>query len=332
MKLILKDVLWGILMGLILPGIMLNFAVLLLTQQEQIIAEVTPAAQQTALPMEYQMSDDSAETSRMDAYLVGVVLAEMPAWFEEEALKAQAVVARTYALKARENGGKHGDGKVCTQSGCCQAYISEEAYLQKGGTAENVEKVRRAVTATSDRVLVFHGELIEATYFSCSGGSTEDAVAVWGTDYPYLRAVESPGEEDALHYTDTEFLDADTFCQRLGIHPEGTPENWLEKIAYTSGNGIAEAVIGGKTFTGVQLRSLLSLRSTAISMALNQTGVTITTRGYGHRVGMSQYGADAMAAAGSTYPEILAHYYNGTSLVHYPTYMASKAEETLHDA
>ena len=332
MKLILKDVLWGILMGLILPGIMLNFAVLLLTQQEQIIAEVTPAAQQTALPMEYQMSDDSAESSRMDAYLVGVVLAEMPAWFEEEALKAQAVVARTYALKARENGGKHGDGKVCTQSGCCQAYISEEAYLQKGGTAENVEKVRRAVTATSDMVLVFHGELIEATYFSCSGGSTEDAVAVWGTDYPYLRAVESPGEEDALHYTDTEFLDADTFCQRLGIHPEGTPENWLEKIAYTSGNGIAEAVIGGKTFTGVQLRSLLSLRSTAISMTLNQTGVTITTRGYGHRVGMSQYGADAMAAAGSTYPEILAHYYNGTSLVHYPTYMASKAEETLHDA
>ena len=332
MKLILKDVLSGILMGLILPGIMLNFAVLLLAQQEQIIAEVTPAAQQTALPMEYQMPNDSAESSRMDAYLVGVVLAEMPAWFEEEALKAQAVVARTYALKARENGGKHGDGKVCTQSGCCQAYISEEAYLQKGGTAENVEKVRRAVTATSDMVLVFHGELIEATYFSCSGGSTEDAVAVWGTDYPYLRAVESPGEEDALHYTDTEFLDVDTFCQRLGIHPEGTPENWLEKIAYTSGNGIAEAVIGGKTFTGVQLRSLLSLRSTAISMTLNQTGVTITTRGYGHRVGMSQYGADAMAASGSTYPEILAHYYNGTSLVHYPTYTASKAEETLHDA
>lgn len=331
MKLILKDVLSGILMGLILPGIMLNFAVLLL-QQEQIIAEVTPAAQQTALPMEYQMPDDSGESSRMDAYLVGVVLAEMPAWFEQEALKAQAVVARTYALKARVTGGKHGDGRVCTQPGCCQAYISEEAYLQKGGTTENVEKVRRAVAETSDMVLVFHGELIEATYFSCSGGSTEDAVAVWGTDYPYLRAVESPGEEDALHYTDTEFLDADTFCQRLGIHPEGTPESWLEKITYTSGNGIAEAVIGGETFTGVQLRSLLSLRSTAISMTLNQTGVTITTRGYGHRVGMSQYGADAMAAAGSTYPEILAHYYNGTSLVHYPTYSASEAEETLRDA
>ena len=331
MKLFVKDVLAGILMGLILPGIMLNFAVLLLEQSETPVSAVAVEGQQMApMPMEFHMPDDRGETSRMDAYLVGVVLAEMPAWFEEEALKAQAVVARTYALKAQVTGGKHGDGSVCTESGCCQAYISEEGYLQQGGTQANIEKVRRAVTETSGMVLAYNGALIEATYFSCSGGSTEDAVAVWGTEYPYLCAVESPGEENATHYTDTSYMDAAEFCQRLGIEPEGTPENWIGKITYTAGKGIAEAVIGGKTFTGVQLRNLLGLRSTAISMDPDQGGIAVTTKGYGHRVGMSQYGADAMAAAGSTYPEILAHYYNGTTLMEWQEY--ADTEEILRDA
>ena len=331
MKLFLKDVLAGILMGLILPGIMLNFAVLLLEQSETSVSAVSVGEQQIApLPMEYRMPDDDGETSQMDAYLVGVVLAEMPAWFEAEALKAQAVVARTYALKAQVTGGKHGDGSVCTQSGCCQAYISEEAYLKQGGTPENIQKVQRAVTDTSDMVLVYNGELIEATYFSCSGGSTEDAVAVWGTEYPYLHAVESPGEENARHYTDTEFMDVAEFCQRLAIAPESAPEEWMGRITYTAGNGIDEAVIGGKTFTGVQLRNLLGLRSTAISIIPGQNGITITTKGYGHRVGMSQYGADAMAAAGSAYPEILDHYYNGTELVNWQVYTGTGG--SLRDA
>ena len=341
MKLFFKDVLWGILMGLILPGIMLNFAALLLTgpgtweetsdfiSAESLKQEIVQAEAQP-LRMDFLRSDGKVEAADMDAYLVGVVLAEMPVWFEEEALKAQSVVARTYALKARVTGGKHGNGSICTQPGCCQAYISEGEFLQKGGTFPDVERVRAAVMQTSDYVLAYEGEWIEATYFSCSGGSTEDAVAVWGTAFPYLQAVESPGEESATHYTDTEFLDTGTFCQKLGIEPEGSPENWIGDISYTSGGGIDETCIGGTKFTGVQLRSLLGLRSTAITMTVEETGITIVTKGYGHRVGMSQYGADAMAAAGSTWTEILAHYYRGASIVNWQTVAA--AEVQLRDA
>ena len=128
-----------------------------------------------------RQEDGTVSQMDMDGYLVGVVLAEMPVSFEEEALEAQSVVARTYARKAWETGGKHGDCSVCTRSACCQGYIGDEDYLSQGGTEEGLEKVRAAVAATSGWVLTYEGELIEATYFSCSGGSTEDAAAVWGS-------------------------------------------------------------------------------------------------------------------------------------------------------
>ena len=195
MKLFWKDALTGLFMGLVVPGMMLNFAALLLEKsdaaqtascgivnaplQETVQEEGKEEGKEEGQPLgiHFLNADGNVEAAQMDAYLVGVVLAEMPVWFEEEALKAQAVVARTYALKARLTGGKHGNGSICTQSGCCQAYISEGEFLQKGGTAQNVERVRAAVAQTSDFVLAYNGELIEATYFSCSGGSTEDAVA-----------------------------------------------------------------------------------------------------------------------------------------------------------
>jgi len=327
MKMFWKDVMVGLVMGFLLPGVFLNFAVLVLRQPTEAkevaatvdvtVPEVSEEINPTtpALNIQLQKSDGSLETLEMDDYLVGVVLAEMPAWFEEEALKAQAVVARTYTLKAWVTGGKHGNGSVCTQPGCCQAYITENEYRKQGGTETSIDKVREAVAHTSGEVLVFNGSLIEATYFSCSGGTTEDAVAVWGTDYPYLRAVSSPGEEGAQHYTDTTFFETDAFCASLGIAPEGTPTEWIGEAEYTSGGGIREIDIGGESFSGVQLRQLLGLRSTAISMVAEDGGITVITRGFGHRVGMSQYGADAMAALGRQYPEILAHYYCGTELI-----------------
>ena len=130
---------------------------------------------------------------KMNDYLTEVLLGEMPAEFEMEALKAQAVAARTYTAKAAITGGKHGDGSVCSDSACCQAYLPQETYLMLGGTEENLEKINKAVLETTGLVLAYDGNLIEATYFSCSGGSTEDAAAVWGTEYPYLQAVASPG-------------------------------------------------------------------------------------------------------------------------------------------
>lgn len=305
-------------MGLILPGIVMNWAV------EEGPEPTVQSAGESTLPMQTEAreklkmklkgEDGSIVTMDMDEYLVGVLLGELPADFESEAKKAQAVVARTFTRKAYITGGKHGDGSVCTSPGCCQAYISEADYLARGGDRSAVEAAREAVEATSGLVLTFENQLIEATYFSCSGGLTEDAVAVWGTDFPYLRAVESPGEEHAAHYTDTVYFTKGEFADKLGLPLTGNPETWFGQFHYTPGGGVDTVNIGGVTCDGTFLRSRLGLRSTAFTVRTDPEGITITTRGFGHRVGMSQYGADAMAMGGSTFGEILAHYYPGTSL------------------
>ena len=250
----------------------------------------------------------------LQSYLVGVVLAEMPADFDSEALKAQAVVARTYTRKRME-GSKHDAAAICMDPACCQSWRSEEEYLAQGGRQSSVEKVRQAVTDTDGMVLCYDGKLIDATYFSCSGGSTEDAVAVWGQDVPYLQAVESPGEENAPRYSDTVSFSASDFAGKLGLSAGEDPAGWFGAVTYTEGGGVKTMVIQGKEFSGTQLRSKLGLRSTAFEITVRGKKIEITTRGFGHRVGMSQYGAQAMAKAGSAYGEILAHYYTGTELV-----------------
>ena len=315
MKQLGKDILTAIFMGMILPGILLNVAVLWLEREEepQAVPQST-APEIIPHPMLMRSPEGTLTEMDMDTYLTGVVLAEMPASFEAEALKAQAVAARTYTQKASVTGGKHGDGSVCIQSSCCQAYITETDYLARGGTQDDLEKVRSAVTETSGIVLTYEGELIEAVYFSTSGGSTEDAAAVWGTDFPYLQSVSSPGEEGAAHYTDTVTFTPEEVAALLGAELSGDPKTWFTITTYTEGGGVASMTIGGQVYKGTQLRSKLGLRSTAFSVEVSDSRITVTTRGYGHRVGMSQYGADAMAATGSTYEEILAHYYPGTVL------------------
>lgn len=326
MKGVWRDIVTALVMGMLLPGTVLNFASALLNKEPREVtaeataveapADVTEETLPPSVRLNMRLRKKSGEVvdGDLDTYLVGVVLAEMPASFEMEALKAQTVVARTYTRKAYVTDGKHGDGSVCTNPGCCQAYISEEAYLAKGGTQENVDKIRYAIAATSGYVLTYGETLIEAVYFSCSGGSTEDAVAVWGTDYPYLRAVDSPGEEGAAHFTDTFTFTPQEFQNALGVSLTGEPMSWFGSVTYTEGGGVDTMTIGGVDYPGTQLRSLLGLRSTAFTVDAGEDAVTITTHGYGHRVGMSQYGADAMAAAGSGFQEILEHYYPGAVL------------------
>ncbi len=278
--------------------------------------EVTKAAVagDRALRLTVRNQAGNLQQLTMEEYLVGVVLAEMPASFEPEALKAQAVVARTYTRK-RASGSKHPDSAVCMDSTCCQAYVAPGDYLDRGGKAESVERVRAAVADTDGLVLCYAGKLIDATYFSCSGGSTEDAVAVWGQDVPYLQAVESPGEEAAPRYSETVTFSASSFADKLGL-PGGTdPAGWFGAASYTEGGGIESLIICGKHFRGTELRSLLGLRSTAFTWEVRGQQISITTRGFGHRVGMSQYGAQAMAQAGSSFREILSHYYQGTELI-----------------
>lgn len=310
----------AVLVGLMLPALLLHWFAKSY-QRESAANDPAPTA---SMDIEVEVFSPEVQTiavktdsgtviMELDTYLTCVLLCEVPAEFEDEALKAQAVVARTYAYK-REAGDKHKDAAVCTDPACCQGYRSCEAYIDAGGNAADVEKMRQAVTATGGQYLTYAGEVIEATYFSCSGGRTEDAVAVWGAEIPYLQSVESPGEENADHFTDTVSFSVEEFAQRLGYTPDGAPGTWLKGVTYTQGGGVETMQIGERIFKGTQIRQLLGLRSTAFVMSAVGDTITVTTKGFGHRVGMSQYGADAMAAAGSTYAQILAYYYPGTQL------------------
>lgn len=322
-----REIITALVMAAVVPGVLLGGG-MSATQDTPCIQQEQQTVQ---IPRSFAVlvRDNTGKAEQWDVedYLIGVVLAEMPVSFESEALKAQAVAARTYARKAWETGGKHGDGSVCRRGSCCQAYLSAREYVDQGGSLEGVAKVRQAVNATRGQVLTFEGGLIEATYFSCSGGSTEDALAVWGTDFPYLRAVESPGEEKAAHYSDTLVFTPEEFAAALGVTLEGKPEQWFQNVRFTSGGGVNTMEIGGKVYTGIWLRKALGLPSTAFSIGTENGQITVTTRGYGHRVGMSQYGADAMAVTGKSYREILAYYYPGTELEDLSTYVGSVEEQ-----
>ena len=317
----------SMIMGLLVPAVVLSVVVsiarnrsVLLTPQEETIFETTVSAQTEPLEdTRILVLSEESQTIEMELcdYLTGVVLAEMPVSFEDEALKAQSVVARTYIIRASKGASKHDSAAVCMDSACCQGYLAPDTFLIKGGNERDVQRIRELIAETAGEVLTYEGELIEATYFSCSGGVTEDAVAVWGTDVPYLQSVESPGEEQAAHYTDTVTFSAEEFASRLGISLTGRPSGWFSNITYTEGGGVASIKIGTESFSGTQLRRLLGLRSTAFEIATEDDSISVTTRGYGHRVGMSQYGANAMAASGSAYGEILTYYYQGTQLTTY---------------
>lgn len=245
----------------------------------------------------------------LEEYVIQVVLGEMPPEFETEALKAQAVAARTFGWKAYTTGGKHGDGSVCTNASCCQGFVTEENFVSYYGTHEDLKKVKEAVDATAGVVMTYNGQLIEAAYFSSSGGNTEDALAVWGSDYPYLTAKESP--EESEQGEQTRAFSAAFLENSLNTRLEGAPDAWFHDWTYTAGGGVESVAIGNRTFSGTEIRKLLKLRSTAFSVTIENGVIFFHTKGYGHRVGMSQYGANAMAKLGGTWEEILNYYYSG---------------------
>jgi stage II sporulation protein D len=288
-------------------GVLLPCMLLLILSRMHINPDVhSTRPKDGATKLRVLMTDGTVAEILLEEYILGVVLGEMPASFELEALKAQAVVARTYTVRANH----HENADICTDHTCCQAYCAPKDYT---GSASALQKVRKAVEDTAGEIVTYQGKPIEATYFSCSGGRTEDAVAVWGQDVPYLQAVDSPGEEKAANYLKTTSMTAGEFAYAFG-GLSGPPSNWIGDITYTKGGGVDTIQIGGTVYKGTQVRQLLGLRSTAFVITVVGSSVTITTKGSGHRVGMSQYGADAMALSGSDYKVILAHYYLGTAL------------------
>lgn len=309
------EIIIAIALGVIIPSLLV-----ILLQDREIKTEPPSESVETTAAKAAEdnriavlLEDNGVVWIPLEEYVLSVVLSEMPVDFEIEALKAQAVVARTYALRRAEKGWKHASAAVCTRSSCCQGYISLADYLNKGGKETAIDKVRKAIVSTTGIALIYQGKLIDATYFSCSGGLTEDAQAVWGTEVPYLKSVTSPGEEKATHYVDTVQYTSVEFLQKLGLPANNKIK--ITNIEYTEGGGIATVVINSQPFSGTQLRKLLKLRSTSLYITSVGDTVTITSKGYGHRVGMSQYGAEAMAVNGATFDQILTHYYSGVELI-----------------
>ena len=269
------------------------------------------------------LRDGAVESMDLGTYLEGVVRAEMPASFEPESLKAQAVAARTYTLYQLRQGKKHGDAAdLCTDPGCCQAFLPEEQARKNWGDRAEVygEKVKEAVRATDGQVVLYEGEPILAVFHSSSSGRTRTAGEVWTNDLPYLKAVDSPedGRQIPNYYSRVE-ISAETFRAAVGRQwPEadlsGKTEDWLSRAVRDSGGSVETLLVGGVSVRGTELRSVLGLRSACFEWEPQGDGLVFFVTGYGHGVGMSQYGANRMAEEGATYREILTHYYTGVTV------------------
>lgn len=266
---------------------------------------------------------DTVEEMTMSDYLTGVVRAEMPASFAQEALCAQAVAARTYTLYKLSGGGNHGDtADICGDSTCCQAYLSRERALENWGeNGQNYEaKVENAVSATDGETMLYNDSPILAVFHSSSAGVTKSAGEVWVQDLPYLQSVTSPeaGETIPNYYSRVE-LTRDAFREKFSAaHPEadfsGDVSGWVKNLTVTEGNNVDTVTIGGVTVRGPEVRSIFGLRSATFEIDTTGEKVVFFVTGFGHGVGMSQYGANAMAESGSTWREILAHYYTGVTI------------------
>lgn len=269
-----------------------------------------------------KLDDGSVSTLTMADYLWRVVAAEMPASFEPEALKAQAATARTYTLwKMRGDVASHPDADLCTQITCCQAYITPESAAANWGdsAAKYTQKITDAVQGTDGQAILYGGAPIDAVFFSSAAGRTEDAVAVWGNAVPYLASVESPEGEEVPNYRTTSTIPAEEFkAKLLEQYPHadltGDPAGWFGAVTPTASGGVDTIVVGGVAVRGTAMRALFSLRSASFSVKADAQNVAFSVTGYGHGVGMSQYGANALAREGKTYDEILKWYYTGVTI------------------
>ncbi len=300
------------------------------------IIAVRPWSEDSVVPLPVPVKDGSidasteitlfhngkVETLPLDEYLAGVLSAEMPASFPTEALKAQAVAARTYTMNRASlaPSTEHQGAMVCSNSAHCKAYrpISEAAanWGDKSNTYTN--KIRAAVSATDGEILLYDNKPISAVFFSMSSGKTERAVDVWGSDVPYLQSVESVGETRLENYSKKVTFSYDEFKKKLTEkYPNAAfgddPSLWIKDITRSDAGGVMKLTAGGVSMKGSDFRILFSLRSTNFSLKFADNTVTIETRGYGHGVGLSQYGAKILAEEGKNYSDILSWYYKGVT-------------------
>ena len=293
-------------------------------------AEPEPAAPETAAvhhdrDVTLTIQDGgTTEQMTLERYLTGVVRGEMPASFEMEALRAQAAAERSYVYYQLAAGRKdaHPDADFCTDHTCCSAYLSETAAREKwgGDFAPWNTRVEQAVSDTDGQVVLYSGRPILAVFHSSSAGRTAAAGDVWSGDLPYLVSVDSPEGEETVpnYYSTVTFTAAEAKEKLLAAYPElklsGTPDRWFGAAA-ENGSGRVETVsVGGTDIEGTELRRIFGLRSACFTVAADSESVTFRVTGYGHGVGMSQYGANQLAREGKTWQEILEWYYTGATV------------------
>ena len=257
------------------------------------------------------------EDIALDTYLFGVVSAEMPADYELEALKAQAVVARTYTIYKIENK-KHENADICDDSTCCQAWVSKEDRLarwEESKRESNWQKIEQCVKETKGKIITYQNEPINAFFHANSGGKTELPVNVWGgSDLPYLQVVETAGEEGYSQYASEIEFSNEELINKLKEKYEDIQIDFangeeIKILEYTDGSRVKTIRFGNHEISGVEARTLFGLKSTNFEIIKEADKIKFTVKGYGHGVGMSQTGSDTMAKQGSNYEEIIHHFY-----------------------
>ena len=262
------------------------------------------------------------EQVNLDGYLCNVVSAEMPANYEIEALKAQAIVARTYTIYKILNK-KHDTADICDDSTCCQAWISKDDRLARWEESQresNWQKIVSAVNDTKGKVITYDNKPIDAFFHSNSGGVTEVPVNVWGgTGYPYLQSVETSGEDAYTQYSSEVVLTQEQLINKLkekysDISIDFSNSDDIKIMEYTESTRVKTVKFGNHEISGVEARSLLGLRSTNFEISIDGDNIKFSVKGYGHGVGMSQTGADSMAKQGSSAEDIIKHFYTGVEI------------------
>lgn len=265
----------------------------------------------------FRTKTEEVEEVELEDYVVGVVASEMPAEFEIEALKAQALTARTYAVKqlVTPTDIDLPEGAFVTDTEMHQVYRSEEELKELWGDDYEwkINRVKEAVEATKGQVLTYEGELITAAFFSTSNGYTENAEDYWENPVPYLQSVASPWDMDSPRYYNAIKIPITVVEEKLGTTITSSSVGQI--ISRTAGGRVKEVTIGTNTFTGREVREKLGLDSSDFEMERAGDEIIFHTKGWGHGVGMSQYGALGMAEEGKEYTEIVKHYFQGVEII-----------------
>lgn len=265
----------------------------------------------------YRSAKKTVDKLPLESYIIGVVAAEMPADFEMEALKAQALTARTYIISQLSKSGEGGlpGGADVSDTVQHQVYMDDEDMKQAWGKDYKwkLKRIKEAVASTEGQILTYHNKPITASFFSTSNGYTENAEDYWKNEIPYLKSVPSPWDKESPKFEGRKVISVSDFEAKLGIKLKSDGD--IGTItARTPGKRIGKITIAGKEFTGREVREKLDLRSSDFTWMQKGSQIVITTKGYGHGVGMSQYGANGMAMEGKNFKQIVSYYYNGVEV------------------